>query len=68
MCASALKEEAVVPLSITDLQGTMVFQERLTITPGTPVDLTALVDLRPGTYTVYVDLAGEVESVRLIVL
>lgn len=68
MCASDLKEEAEVPLSITDLQGTMVFQERLTITPGTPVDLTALVDLRPGTYTVYVDLAGKVESVRLIVL
>lgn len=68
MCARDLKEEVVVPLSITDLQGTMVYQKVMTITPGTPVDLTALVDLLPGTYTVYVDIAGALESVRLIVL
>jgi len=68
MCARDLKEEVVVPLTITDLQGTMIFQKVMTITPGTPVDLSSLVALPPGTYTVYLPLAGEMESVRLLVL
>ena len=68
MCARDLKEEVVVPLTIIDLQGTMIFQKVMTITPGTPVDLSSLVALPPGTYTVYLPLTGEMESVRLLVL
>jgi len=68
LCTRNLDADVVVPLSITDQQGHIVLMKVITMRPGIPVDLTALVQLRPGSYTVTVPIAGATERVHLVVL
>lgn len=61
---NGLLENAVLPVSITDMQGCLVHREFITLAPGISVDLGQYVSLSKGTYVVSIPYGGKVHSIR----
>lgn len=68
LCARGLEKAVTVPVLVFNAQGCLIYRAVVTMQPGIPLDLGALVRLRQGSYTVSVPIDGVSETLRLTVL